>query len=153
MARGTSPISHLFFTDDCFLYFHANVFEIKVIKQILQDYGAALGQRMHFQKSSISFSRNVNLEVREVICSELRVLDTVDHGHYLGLPSMIGHSKNKSFEFLKDRVWSSLNNLNHRILSQAGKEVLLKTVAQSLPNYAMNVMLLPTGCVRILEKC
>ena len=69
MARGTSPISHLFFTDDCFLYFHANVFEIKVMKQILQDYGAALGQRMHFQKSSISFSRNVNLEVREVICS------------------------------------------------------------------------------------
>ena len=25
MARGTPPISHLFFTDDCFLYFHANV--------------------------------------------------------------------------------------------------------------------------------
>ena len=39
-----------------------------------------------------------------MICSELRVRDTVDHGHYLGLPSMIGHSKNKAFEFLKDSL-------------------------------------------------
>ena len=114
-----------------------------MIKQILHDYGAASGQRINIQKSSIFFSQNVDLEVREAICSELRVRGTVDHGHYLGLPSMIGHSKKKAFEFLKDRVWSSLNNLNHRILSRVGKEVLLKTVAQSLPNlcYECNVII------------
>ena len=93
IAPGGPPISHLFFTDDYFLYFRANVSETKVIKQILHDYGAALGQRINFQKSSISFSRNVDLEVREAICSELWVQGTVDHGHYLGLPSMIGCSK------------------------------------------------------------
>ena len=98
-----------------------------MIKQILHDYGAASGQRVNFHKSSIFFNRNVDL------------------GHYLRLPSMIGRSKKKAFEFLKDIFLSRLNNWNHRILSPIGKEVLLKTVVQSLPNYAMNVMLLPLG--------
>ena len=105
IARGAPPISHIFFVDDRFIYFHANVSETR---QILHDYDVASGQRINFQKSSVSFSRNVDLEVRESICSELRVRGTVDgtvdHGHYLGLPSMIGHSKKKAFEFLKDRV-------------------------------------------------
>ena len=82
-----------FFTDDCFLYFRSNVSETRMIKQILHDYGVASNQRINFQKSSISFSRNVDIKVREAICSELRVRGAVDHGHYLGLPSIIGCSK------------------------------------------------------------
>ena len=54
---------------------------------------------------------------------------------------------------MKDRVWSRLNNWNNKSLSHAGKEVLLKTVAQALPTYTMDVMLLPIGFVGILKKC
>ncbi|XXG86094.1 hypothetical protein AAC387_Pa11g1057 [Persea americana] len=37
------------------------------------------------------------------------------------------------------------------MLSRAGKEILLKTVAQAMPNYAMNVYLLPLDLCRELE--
>lgn len=38
------------------------------------------------------------------------------------------------------------------MLSQAGKEILLKTVAQAMPNYAMNVYLLLLDLCKDLER-
>ena len=68
------------------------------------------------------------------------------------LLSLIGRGKKKAFQFLKDRVWSKLYNWNKKSLSRAGKEVLLKTVAQALPTYTMNVLLLLIGVCRDIEK-
>uniref|UniRef100_A0A803PDH6 Uncharacterized protein n=1 Tax=Cannabis sativa TaxID=3483 RepID=A0A803PDH6_CANSA len=39
-----------------------------------------------------------------------------------------------------------------RLLSKAGREVLLKTVAQALPSYAMSVFLLPLDTCSALES-
>ncbi|KAM6569414.1 hypothetical protein CsatB_017399 [Cannabis sativa] len=39
-----------------------------------------------------------------------------------------------------------------KFLSRAGKEILIKTVAQSLPSYAMSVFLLPLDITRDMEK-
>ena len=38
------------------------------------------------------------------------------------------------------------------MLSRAGKEILLKTVAQVMPNYAMNIYVLPIDLCRELER-
>ena len=55
IARGAPSIYHIFFADDCSVYFRANELEARVMKQILVDYGAASGQCVNFLKSSISF--------------------------------------------------------------------------------------------------
>lgn len=39
-----------------------------------------------------------------------------------------------------------------RMLSRAGKEILLKTIAQAMPNFAMSVFLLPVEVCSDLEK-
>ena len=108
VARGAPTILHLFFDDDCFIYFRANEHETRVVKQILGEYGIASGQRVNFTKSSISFSRNFDVG-KELICSLLGVGGTSDHGLYLGTPSFVGRSKKKVFEYIKDRVWKKLN--------------------------------------------
>ena len=38
------------------------------------------------------------------------------------------------------------------MLSRAGKDILLKTVAQAIPNYAMNIYLLPMELYKELER-
>lgn len=48
-------------------------------------------------------------------------------------------------------VWQKLQNLNMKMLSRAGKEISLKAVAQVIPNYAMQVYLLPLDLCRKLE--
>ncbi|XP_060962076.1 uncharacterized protein LOC133032219 [Cannabis sativa] len=45
-----------------------------------------------------------------------------------------------------------VNSWDGKFLSRAGKEILLKTVIQSLPTYAMSVFLIPLGICEDIEK-
>ena len=76
----------------------------------------------------------------------------ITEGTYLGIPSLIGRSKRKAFDYLKDYVWKRLHNWNAKKLSRAGKEIFLKTVAQALSIYVMSILLLPTGLCHDIER-
>lgn len=150
VARGAPMVSHLFFADDCFLFFSANQREASLIKYMLTEYRAASGQVVNFNKSSVSFSANVSeIDARQV-CDILEVTATTNHGAYLGLPFSVGMRKNDVFTFIKDKVWNKLQGWKQKIISQAGK-ILLKTMAQVMSNYAMNNFLLPLDLCRELE--
>ena len=84
---------------------------------------------VNFNKSSVSFSANVSATVASQICSILAVNSTTNYGAYLGLPSFVGRRKKDVFNFIRDKVWKRLQGWNKRMLSRAGKEILLKTVA------------------------
>ena len=56
---------------------------------------------------------------------------------YLGLPVYMGRSKASVFGYLKERVWKRIQGWKEKLLSKAGKEPLIKAVAQSIPSYAM----------------
>lgn len=55
---------------------------------------------------------------------------------------MVKRNKYQNFEDIKDRVWARIKNWKHTFLSQAGKEVLLKAIIQTIPTYAMSVFVL-----------
>ena len=57
---------------------------------------------------------------------------------YLGLPVYMGKSKEKTFAYLKDRVWKQVQGWKEKLLSKAGKEIFIKAVAQAIPSYAMS---------------
>lgn len=67
-------------------------------------------------------------------------------------PSMVGRNKTTIFAYVKDRIQSRLHSWNKKFLSRAGKEVLLKTVAQVIPIYVMSVFLLPKSMCLEIEK-
>ena len=54
------------------------------------------------------------------------------------------------FAFVKERMWKKAHGWKEKLLSRAGKEVLMKSVLQSIPSYVMSVFMLPiTLCNRI----
>ncbi|CAL2228170.1 unnamed protein product [Prunus armeniaca] len=65
------------------------------------------------------------------------------HEKYLGLPTLAMRSKINMFQFVQDCLWKKLHGWNSKLLSAAGKEVLIKAVAQALPTYTMGVFQLP----------
>jgi ribonuclease HI len=71
---------------------------------------------------------------------------------YLGLPALIGKSKLKAFNSIKEKVEHKLSNWKVKFLSQAGKEVLLKAVVQGIPTYSMSVFLLPASLCKDLNR-
>jgi len=144
VCRGVLLLTHLLFADDCFLFCRANNRESTKLKEILQTYEAASGQAVNFQKSEIMFSRNTPDADREEIKIMFQVTAILGRGKYLGMPSMIGRNKKAMFDYLRDRIWRKIQQWSGKHLSKAGREVLIKSVAQSIPTYCMSTFLLPT---------
>ena len=73
VARNAPVVSHLFFADDSFLFFKSNMQECGMIKNCLDAYEKASGQVVNFQKSSISFSSNMPVHLKDELCNFLSV--------------------------------------------------------------------------------
>jgi len=66
----------------------------------------------------------------------------------------MGRSKKKVFAYLKDRVWSRIPGWKDKMLSRARKEILIKSIAQAIPSYAMSCFdLMKTLCDEMRTKC
>lgn len=65
---------------------------------------------------------------------------------------MIGRNKMATFGFIKDHIWNGINSWKGRSLFKVGKEVMIKSVPQSIPSYIMRVYLILDGVVKEIEK-
>ncbi|XP_048491644.1 uncharacterized protein LOC125492933 [Beta vulgaris subsp. vulgaris] len=145
VCRSALRVSHLFFADDSILFTRVTLQECFVVTDILSTYERASGQKINFNKSEVSFSKKVTSCRRAEIRDLFGVREVVKHDKYLGLPTVIGRSKKMVFAVLKERVWKKLQGWKEKLLSRAGKEVLLKSVIQSIPTYMISLFALPEG--------
>ncbi|XP_062021093.1 uncharacterized protein LOC133737577 [Rosa rugosa] len=143
ICTGAPCISHLFFADDSFIFFKADLEDTLVLKDILEVYEGLSGQRVNYQKSSIAFSKNVCSDMQDQIALLLHVERVEKHDKYLGLPIEIGFSKTEAFSFLNERIKKRTKGWREKMLSAAGKELLIKAVAQSIPTYVMSCFEVP----------
>lgn len=74
-----------------------------------------------------------------------------EYEKYLGLCVVVGRNKKASLNYIKDRVWGKLRGWKEKLLSQAGKEVLLKAVVQAIPTFAMSCFKLLVGLCQDIE--
>ncbi|XP_024156304.1 uncharacterized protein LOC112164321 [Rosa chinensis] len=169
MCPQAPILHHLFFADDSLLFGAATLEECHTFRHILNTYERAFGQKINFQKSSVVFSRNVHADIQAQVSAILEVkcitehdrylglplrVGKSEHDRYLGLPLLVGKSKTQIFQYIKDKVSKKLENWKAKILSCAGKEILIKAVAQTMPLYAMNCYLLSKGlCDDVHKLC
>ena len=71
--------------------------------------------------------------------------EILQYEKYLGLSSLVGKGKKASFNYIKERVWKKLQGWEGKLLSQAGREVLIKAVIQAIPTYTMGCFKIPLG--------
>lgn len=110
------------------------------------------GQMINYSKSSVTFSTNTRDSMKAVVCEQLGV-NTLQHpSRYLGMPMFIGRRKVATFSFLADKVEKKLKGWQNHTLSKAGKMTLLKTAAQVIPNFWMNMLLIPFEVCDKIEK-
>lgn len=62
----------------------------------------------------------------------LEVKAIESHVRYLGFLTFIGRSKTQILKIVRDRVWKKLKGWKERVLSKAGREVLIKYVVRFL---------------------
>ena len=64
----------------------------------------------------------------------------------------MGKGKKASFNYIKEKVWQTLQRWEGKLLSQAGREVLIKAVIQALPTYTMGCFKIPLGLCYDIES-
>ena len=84
------------------------------------------------------FSKGTANAAKRKFKNLLQISDEAFNERYLGLPIHLGRSKTKAFGYLKEKVWRKIQGWKEKFLSRAGKEILIKAVAQAIPLFAMS---------------
>jgi hypothetical protein len=81
---------------------------------------------------------HVKASLKEIIGIEAEALSE----KYLGLPTVVGRSKEGCFKHLRQRTWGKVKGLKGQGLSKGGKEILVKSILQVVPAYTMSCFML-----------
>ncbi|KAL0295205.1 UNVERIFIED_CONTAM: LINE-1 retrotransposable element O protein [Sesamum radiatum] len=152
ICRSAPSISHLLFADDTLIFCRASLVHSRTVREVFEVYRLALGQEINFSKSSVAFSRNTKEDVCCNIMADLSIRRENKMELYLGLPSRVARSKRELFATIREKVWSRISGWNEKILSQVGREVLIKFVVQAIPTYAMGCFRLPLSLLKEIQS-
>lgn len=94
-------IFHLFFADDSLVFGRALISEAQEIQRILRVYELSSGQQLNCNKTSLYFSPNIDNVTKDRVKTMFGAQVIRPHEAYLGLPSLVGRSKNNTFAQLK----------------------------------------------------
>ncbi|WVZ54654.1 hypothetical protein U9M48_005419 [Paspalum notatum var. saurae] len=122
------------------------------LQRVLQMYEACSGQMINKEKSAIMFSPNTSNQARREVMQVMQVRRDTMNDKYLGLPISVGRERAKTFMYLKNRIWQRIKGWKEKMLSKTGKEVLIKTVAQAIPTFAMGCFDITKGVCDQISK-
>ncbi|OMP01704.1 reverse transcriptase [Corchorus capsularis] len=150
-GRNCPGISHLFFADDLFLFSRAGEAQANKIKEVLDEFCAASGAKISFEKSKIFVSPKAHGSASRM-SSLLGIPSTNDLGKYLGVPIIHGRVTKATFKEIVEKVQRKLSTWKSKLLSLAGRATLVGAVTSSIPTYHMMTMLMPKNVTSILDS-
>jgi ribonuclease HI len=152
IARNCAAVSHLLFADDLILFAKVTSMEAVALKSCLDKYCCWSGQAINCSKSSIHFSKNTISSTITSINGIFPFKRASVSSKYLGLPLFFGKAKTSAFKNILEKVSGKIEGWRAKTLSQAGRSVLIKLVAATIPSYAMSSFLLPTSISSTLDR-
>ena len=115
------------------------------VLDMLNDYEDAFGKKINKSKTTLLFSKAMDGAIKDQIKEAWGVPEIMQYEKYLGLPSFVGKGKKASFNYIKERIWRKIEGWEGKLLSQAGREVLIKSLIQAIPTYTTGCFKIPMG--------
>ncbi|KAF7824315.1 reverse transcriptase [Senna tora] len=148
--RGT-PLSHLLFADDVLLFARVDVNSISAIKRTIEKFLTCSGLSINRSKSSIWFSDNTPMDMRNTALRNLNFSAVNNPSRYLGY-TLGTKGKHNDFVPLINKIQSRINCWSNKYLSFAGKTTLINSVLSLLITYHTNTVALPTKTSKLIDK-
>lgn len=151
--RGAPSISHQMYADDLVIYCGATAEEASKIKGVMSKFQRWSGLKANTQKSTIHFSKNVHAKLKGEIFNILEFRECNHKSKHLGTPFCKTLKKSGMFQDIIEKVGGKLSGWRRNALSQAGRTILLQSVAQSIPLYISQIARFPGHvCEKIDSK-
>ncbi|KAJ1415409.1 Zinc finger, CCHC-type [Sesbania bispinosa] len=128
---------------DVVLFLKAYAEEFYQVNRILNTFSTASGQKINLEKSGVIFRHALDQPTKDHLLQIVHMQEWSTPGRYLGLPAEWGRSKVNNLNWIKDKIILKFDGWKERLLNPAGKEVLIKSVLQAIPTYAMSILKFP----------
>lgn len=142
----------MFFIVDSLIFFRSTREDIMQVRKCLNMYENASGQVINYDKSALTFSPSTSMQNIADIVEILSVTVVKGHDIYLGLPTFSLRNKRLQFSYLRERIENKVNGWSSKLFFMGGREVLIKSVLQSIPSYAMSCFRLPVSLCQNIEQ-
>lgn len=152
MKKRCPIVSQLLFADDSLVFLEAAPQSCLNFMELTSAFGKASGLSLNAQKSSVFFSPNTRNDLKDSLKSIMGMKEMEGDSKYLGLPVCWGRSKKASLGYLRDRIMKKAQGWGNLQLNHAGKEVLIKSVAQPIPMYTFMCFKVPKSICSCLDS-
>ena len=71
---------------------------------------------------------------------------------YLDLPMIGGKSKVDTFKGLQEKITKKVMGWKEKFISKAGREILIKSIAQAIPTYTVGIFKIPKALCDTLNS-
>lgn len=132
MKRKCPVVSQLLFADDSLIFLEADALSCSNFKALALCFSEASGLAINVQKSNLFFSANASSDLKVEIKEILGMPEMDPKAKYLGLLTVWGKSKRESMAFIEDKIYGKIQGWGDTQLNHAGKEVLIKSVIQTI---------------------
>ncbi|XP_026397042.1 uncharacterized protein LOC113291761 [Papaver somniferum] len=145
-------INHLFFADDCLLFFEADSTQMQHLQHLLHIFGQASGQVINMQKSTLFFGKHTYNSHKSNITGILGMKFMGLGKKYLGIPLLLHRSIHKNCQGVIDNMNNRLQGWQKKIVNQAGRTTQVNSVLSSMGLYQMQVFKLPEATFQQMER-
>lgn len=152
LGRQGEWITHLCYADDIFLFNSGSLIQLQVLKHSISFLCEATGQSINLSKSNIIFNNSLPSDKREQISQLLLMDQMILSQKYLGNPILFMRPSWNDYVFLVDRIQSKLQGWKTKLLSHAGREILIKSTLSSIPSNFMSTVKLPKGIIKKINS-
>ncbi|XP_078169234.1 uncharacterized protein LOC144563626 [Carex rostrata] len=115
--------------------------EVTNLTSILNCFSYVSGLTINEAKSKVWFSANTSAGSKRILMNSFQVTEADADGKYLGCP--IAVDSERSFDYLIEKFEKRLNHWKANFITHAGRLVLIESVLDSLPIYAMGTITVP----------
>ena len=150
--RGRVRLSHLFFTDDIFLFTRATARDCRNLGQILLNFCESSSQLMSVIKLRVWFSPRTPGRIKKQLVGILGLPTTDRIGTYLETPIFTTRRTASSYQYLVENIRKRIEEWQTKYLSMASRATFIKASITSIPIYAMQTTLLPQKICHHIDK-
>lgn len=146
-------LTHLLFVDDILIFMNGSVRDNIALNDILQLFCKATGMVINREKSTRSMAgctyQESQVAIQHFPFLEINLLEGIK---YLGFRLKPDGYKIENWSWLINKIEKRINCWHHRLLSKAGRLLLIKSVLKATPVYWMSLTWIPKGILQRFQQ-